>query len=69
MKAYEIFPIDVYGRILGSPVYLTAASRERAEKTGKDLLRCFGQKGRFSTRAREYNPLNDPAMRGWVRAL
>lgn len=66
---YRVTPSDAKGRPVGRPVYLNAATRERAEAAGRKLLRLMGQRGRFSVRASLYNPLDDPEMHGFVRAL
>lgn len=66
---YEVIPVDGYGRRTGAPVYLIAADEERAKRGGRLLLRAFGQRGRFDVLVRQYNPLYDPAMRGYVRAV
>lgn len=69
MFAYEVIPISPYGNRIAQPVYVRAHNATQAAYIGKDWLRLMGVKGKFYAKAYLYNPLEDLAMRGFVRAV
>lgn len=66
---YEVTPVDSYGRTAGRAIYVRASNSAVAEIAGKRWLKMLGTRGKFSVRVKLYNPLLDPDMQGYVRAI
>lgn len=60
MKSWEVCKIDGYNKPLCAPVFVRAATRDRAEEIGKSGLKTLGIKGVRRVRAIEYRPQMDP---------
>jgi len=60
LRSWEVAKIDGYNKPLCAPVFVRAATRERAEEAGKFWLKTLGIKGIRRVRAIEYRPAMDP---------
>jgi len=66
---FEVTPYNSKGRAISRSTYVRAGSEQAACRTGRKWLRTLGVKSISYVRARIYNPLSDPEMRGYVRPL
>lgn len=66
---FEVTPFNSRGEVIRRSTYVRAGSEQAARRLGRRWLRILGLRGKFHVRARIYNPLNDPEMRGYVRPL
>jgi hypothetical protein len=65
---WEVQCFDGNRRPVSRPVFVGARNYERAIAAGKYWMRMLGIKRRGTVMAKHWDALNDPAMRGYVRA-
>lgn len=65
--AFRVKGYDRKGKYIGD-AYVRSSDRVRAAAWGKRWLRILGRKP-LTVSAEIYNPLQDPAMRGFVREI